>query len=114
MDGLSGNSELDESPVAHELDDTAMMFRDRRVYQLLAVGLERSQGAHLIELHEAAVSDHIGDQDRSEAALHSHSPSARRLTTTVGEIHADEKALECPLLARNRHAAAGNRLPLYP
>ena len=35
----------------------------------LAAGLERSQGAGFIRLHEAAVADHIGGQNGGKAAL---------------------------------------------
>ena len=63
------------------------MFSNRRVYQLLAVGFEGSQGARLVELHEAAVADYVGCQDSSEATLHSWSPWVGRLTVWRPNIH---------------------------
>ena len=64
--------------------------------------------------HEAAVADHIRGQNRCQAAVHAHSPSARRLTTKNREIYADEKALECPSLAtfgRPDHVAITSEMP---
>jgi len=46
------------------------MFGDRRVYQLPAVGLEHGQGTHLVQLHEAAVADHIGGEYGGQTTFH--------------------------------------------
>src|SRR5262249_36173890 len=46
------------------------MLRDFRLKQLLAVGAQPRERAGLVLLHEPAVTDHIGGQNRGEPALH--------------------------------------------
>jgi len=62
--GIDDTGELDQRPIAHQLDQAAVMLGDRRFQQLLAMRLEGGQGARLVSLHEAAVADHIRGQDR--------------------------------------------------
>ncbi len=69
LDGVDGAGEVHEDPIAHQLDDTAMVRGDDRLKDFLAAGLERGEGAGLVHLHETAVADHVGSQDRGEAAL---------------------------------------------
>jgi hypothetical protein len=45
------------------------MLDDRRVEKLPAMPAERRQRSFFICLHEAAVTDHVGGQDGSKAAL---------------------------------------------
>ena len=50
LDGIDCAGELDQHPVAHQLDDAAVMLGDCRLKNLSTPGLERSQGAGLIRL----------------------------------------------------------------
>jgi hypothetical protein len=58
-----------QDPVAHQLDDTAIVLRHQRLNDIFVPGLERGQGAGLIDSHHATVADHIGSQDCGKATL---------------------------------------------
>jgi hypothetical protein len=69
--------ELDERSVAHQLDDAAVVVSDPGIDQLVPMPLDRGERTHLVRLHKARVSDHIGRQYRGKAALHGNLPRAR-------------------------------------
>ena len=71
FDGVDGAAELDEQAVARLLEDAALMTGDERLEDVLAPGSERRQRARLVALHAPAVADHVGGQNRGEAALDS-------------------------------------------
>src|SRR4029077_3314376 len=64
-DSVHGAAEFHQHPIAHQLDDAATMLGNCRLKDLGAAGFEHSQGADLVALHEAAVANHIGGEDRS-------------------------------------------------
>jgi hypothetical protein len=47
-----------------------MTLGDEWLKDILSSRLERSQGTRLVRAHEAAVADHIRDQDRGKPTLH--------------------------------------------
>jgi len=61
--------EFDEKFIAGRLRDAAPVAVDRRLKYLPQHGLDPVEPAALVPFHEAAVPDHIGDEDCSEAAL---------------------------------------------
>ena len=61
--------ELGQHPVAGGLDDAAPVLGDRRVDQLEPVGLQARERARLVGLHQPAVADHVGRQNRRQPAL---------------------------------------------
>ena len=63
-DRVDDARELGQRTVAHELDDAPPVLADGRVDGLVSVGLQARQGPLLIVIHEAAVADHVGGQDR--------------------------------------------------
>ena len=60
--------ELDQHAVAHKLDDAAIVLGDRRVDQLISVGLKGCERGGFVFGDEAAVFDHIGRDDRGKLA----------------------------------------------
>src|ERR1022692_680478 len=70
IDGGNHARELDQRPIAHELEYTPAMGSDVGVEYEAAIGLEALQRSHLVSLDEAAVADHVGRQYRGQFALH--------------------------------------------
>ena len=58
--------ELHQHAVAGGLDDAALALGDRGVDQLEPVGLEPRERARLVGLHEPAVADHVGRENRRQ------------------------------------------------
>ena len=69
-DGVHDARKLREHAVTGQLDDAALMFRDLRVDQLVAMDFQRSERTGLVGAHEAAVADDIGGKDGRHPALH--------------------------------------------
>ena len=61
--GVDDAAELDEAAVAGALDDAPVMRGDGGVDQIAAQPPKPRQGAILVRAGEAAVADHIRDQD---------------------------------------------------
>ena len=68
--GIHDAGELDQHAVAGDLDDTTVVLRDLAVDEFPAMGLERAERRRLVQTHQAAVADHVGGEDSSEASLH--------------------------------------------
>ena len=68
-DRVDHRGELDDRPVAHQLDDPALVLGQQRVDRLLAQALDRGQRAGLVLLDQARVADDVGRQDRRQPAL---------------------------------------------
>src|ERR1700731_380651 len=68
--GVHRACELDQHAVAGGFDDTASVFSDARIDQLATVRLERGEGSHLIDTHQAAVAHYIRCQNGRQPALH--------------------------------------------
>lgn len=62
-------AELDQHPVADQLEDAAVMAGDERLQDLRATCLQSLQRPHLVLLHEATEADHIGGEYRGKVAL---------------------------------------------
>ena len=58
--------ELDQRPVAHELDDAAMVSFDQRFDEFAAKRLEPGERACLVQPHQPAVPHHIGGEDSDQ------------------------------------------------
>ncbi len=69
------------------------------------VGRECSQGSRLVSLHEAAVADHVGGQERGELAFHERTSRKPRLLTLGHRIYAADPDREFPRLASERSSA---------
>ena len=61
--------ELDQHPIAHQLDDASMMLRDRGVDDFFAVRLEPGERSRLVGAHETAVADDVGAENSGESAF---------------------------------------------
>ena len=82
-----GNAlELDQQAVAGGLDDAAPVLGDRRVDQLEPVGLEARERAGLVGLHQPAVADHVGRQNRGQPALDLRQFHARLPRSSSGRL----------------------------
>ena len=68
---------LDQEAVAGGLDDPAAVLGDRRVDQLEPVGPQARKRAGLVGLHQPAVADHVGGEDRGEPAFDTAGPWAQ-------------------------------------
>jgi len=62
--------ELNQQAVTHGLDNASAVLGDRGIDQLQAMCLEPRQSTRFVDLHEAAVADHIGGQNGSETPLY--------------------------------------------
>src|SRR5262249_40388169 len=58
--------ELDQRPVAHELDDAAVVPIDQRLNEFAAKRLESGKCASLVQAHQAAVPHHVGGEDSDQ------------------------------------------------
>jgi len=56
---VHGTGELYQRPIAHHLDDAAMMFGSHRLNNFGTPRFEHSQGARFVTLHQAAEADYI-------------------------------------------------------
>ena len=69
-DGVDHRPELDDRPVAHQLDDAALVLGQERVDGRLAQPWYRGQRPHFVALDQPRIADDVGGQDRGEAPLH--------------------------------------------
>src|SRR5262245_46465175 len=69
LGGVDGARELDQHTIACDLEDTALMLRDQRLQNLATARFEGGERAHLVLLHEAAVTNHVGSENGGQAAL---------------------------------------------
>jgi hypothetical protein len=63
--------ELHQHSIARRFDDSAAMFGDLGVDELLAVRLELAQCAFLIDAHQPAVAGNIASENRRQPAIDS-------------------------------------------
>jgi hypothetical protein len=68
-DGIDRAGELDERPVAHQLDHATRMRGDRRVDDLAPQRLEARQCSRFVAPHETRKANHIGRKDGRKSAL---------------------------------------------
>ena len=68
-DGVDHAAELAQRAVAHELDDAAMVLRDQRLDEALAVLLEALERSRLVALDQARIADHVGRENGGKAAV---------------------------------------------
>ena len=64
--GIDDAGELDQRPVAHELDDAAVVSIDQRFDEFAAKRLEPGKCARLVQAHQAAVPHHVGGEDSDQ------------------------------------------------
>ena len=69
LHGVHRAGKLDEDAVAQELDDAAAMLGYRRLEDIETAGLDGSQRAGLVALHEPAIADDVGGEDGGQAAV---------------------------------------------
>jgi hypothetical protein len=74
LDGSHRARKFGEEAVAHQFEDVAVQRQDLRFEQLLAMRLYAREGPLLVDAHEAAVTDHVGGEDRRQATLHGRLP----------------------------------------
>jgi hypothetical protein len=87
LDRIDRARELGEYPIAGRLDDTSMVLSKRAFDQCGPKLLETGVRALLVHLHEPAITDHVGGQDRGQPAFDSRnghgSPSDMRSSRIV-------------------------------
>ena len=71
-------AELNDAAVASALDDAAVMGGDGGIDEIAMEAPQARQGAILVRRGESAVTDNVGDQDRSELARFPHGASPGR------------------------------------
>ena len=76
--GIDGAGELDKHAVAHELHDAPAVVVHHGSEDFLAPLPQGGQRRSLVRLHEARVTDHVGDEDGGKAACQGISPCAAR------------------------------------
>ena len=69
VDRVHRAGELDQHPVAHDLDDASTMGAHRGLQDRRSPLLQRRQGARLVKLHQPRIADDICDHDRGKAAV---------------------------------------------
>ena len=69
-DRVDHAGELYQRAIAHELYDAPIVSCDFRIDQILAGALEACQSIRLVRLHEAAVANDVGGENRRKPALH--------------------------------------------
>jgi hypothetical protein len=79
LNRVDGAGEFYQHSVSHDLNDPASVMRNERGQDLASPIFELGQRTRLVTLHEAAVTDDIGGEDRSEAALGALLGHPRRL-----------------------------------
>jgi hypothetical protein len=68
-DRVDHRGELDQRPVAHQLDDPALVLGQQGIDHLPPQVLKRRQRGGLVLLDQARIADHVGGQDGGEPAL---------------------------------------------
>ena len=68
-DRIDHAAELAERAVAHELDDAALVLRDQRLDESLAVILEALERSRLVALDQPRIADDVGRENGGEAAV---------------------------------------------
>ena len=68
-DGLDDARKLDQQSIAHGLDDVAVVGGDRRIDYFPSEGFETCERGLFIGAHEAAVANHVGDQNGGKFTL---------------------------------------------
>jgi hypothetical protein len=66
---LDGAGELDQDPISHDLDNSAVVLGYQWLKDFRAAGLQHSERASFVSLHHSAVTNHIGGQDGGEATV---------------------------------------------
>ena len=62
-------AEFHQEGIADLLEDATLMLGDHRFEHVLPAGFQRREGARFVALHQPAVADHIGREDRGEPTL---------------------------------------------
>ncbi len=70
IDGGDDAGEFDQRPITHQLELTSTMDCYLRIEDRRAVGLQPLKRPRLVTLHQAAIANNIGRQDRGEFTLH--------------------------------------------
>jgi hypothetical protein len=82
-DRIHYTGEFGQEPVAHEFHNTSVVLGNFRLDQRLTVRLETSKRACLVDLHKAAVTDHVCRKNGCEPALGSLQGRTSRYATIV-------------------------------
>ncbi len=92
--GVDHAAELDENAVAGALDDAPMMDGDGRVDQIAPQRPEPRQRAILVRAREAAVADHVGDQNRRDLSRFRHAAPSWRRQHNTGKASSAHRPIE--------------------
>src|SRR5262245_25092368 len=82
---IDNANELDQRAVTHQFHNAPLVVGDDGINQLAPDGFESLERACFIYLHEAAIADDIGNENRSETAGQSH------ISFIPKSYHKDEK-----------------------
>jgi len=67
--GIDDRAEFDDDTVAHQLDDTSVVFAQQRINHIASQGLDRDKRILLVRLDEARITDDIGGENSNETPL---------------------------------------------
>jgi hypothetical protein len=73
LDGIDDAAELGKQPIAHQLENAAVVPRNLRLEQFLSARHQPPMRARLVTLHQGGVADHIGSEDSGELSVHARS-----------------------------------------
>ena len=95
--GVHDARELHQHGIARDFDDASVTFGNRGIYDFFPVGFKLRNGARLVSLHEAAVTDHVGGEDGRKSALDPKlfHRSVPRAGSCAGDLNAGGDAPPC-------------------
>jgi hypothetical protein len=84
LDRIDHAAELDQQPVARQLENAAMMIGDDRLDQFFPMRTQPLKCAGLVATHQRAITGNIGNQNGGEPAFHARSPGSASLGAAGG------------------------------
>ena len=69
-DGIGGAREFEQRAITHQLHAAAVVAAGGRLDDLLPLRLDGRERTGLVALHQAAVADHVGHEDRCQPTFH--------------------------------------------
>ncbi len=96
---IDDTCELDQHAVAHELDDSPIVLRDRGIDDLRPQCLEGAKRAFLVRSNQSRVADNVSGHNGGETAFHACPPWPESLATNAGRIYSRPFGSGWPLKA---------------
>ena len=70
LDGVNHAAEFGQYAIAHQFENSAVMFFDRWLKQFFVICAKPLEGPRLVALHERGISHDIGGEDCGELPFH--------------------------------------------